>query len=56
MVYFQTKNPNLEIFEGLVVEDVGIFSSHLVYFLAMLYFVYYVLYANLLYFPQFGML
>jgi hypothetical protein len=33
MAYFQTKNPNLgKLFEGLEMEDVGMFYGHLVYF------------------------
>jgi hypothetical protein len=32
MVYFQTKNPDLDkYFEDLAMEDVGIFYGHLVY-------------------------
>jgi hypothetical protein len=36
MAYFQTKNPNFgKIFEGLAIEDVGIFNGHLVNFTAI---------------------
>jgi hypothetical protein len=34
MVYFQTKNPNLGIFGGFGMGNVGIFSGHLDYFKA----------------------
>jgi hypothetical protein len=34
MVYFQTKNPNLDKFWSLAMEDVGVFYCHLVYFAA----------------------
>jgi hypothetical protein len=38
MVYFQTKNPNLEKnLEALAMEFVGIFNVHLGYFIAILY-------------------
>jgi hypothetical protein len=38
MTYFQTKNPNLGgIFDGVSMEDVGIFYGHLDYFMAMSY-------------------
>jgi hypothetical protein len=36
MVCFQTKNPTLgNFFEGLAMEDAGIFDGHLVYFKAI---------------------
>jgi hypothetical protein len=37
MVYYQTKNPNLGILEGLAIEDVGIFYGLFVNFPAMWY-------------------
>jgi hypothetical protein len=38
MLYFQTKNCNLgKFFQGLAMEDVGIFFVHLVYFMAIWY-------------------
>jgi hypothetical protein len=61
MVYFQTKkNLFVYIFEGLGIDDVGIFCGHLEYFTTILCICFMALWYSLLSFgnflPRFGML
>jgi hypothetical protein len=54
---FQTKNPNLgKFFEGLAMEDDGIFYGHLVHFTVYGLWTFGIVRGNLVYFSRFGIL